>query len=145
MATFQAQLNGGTISLLAAEELPVLHRWAADEGWNPGRGDLTAIWHLQPQAFLGLRVEGDLVGAGTILDHGGGFGFMGLFILAPSHRGIGLGREFWHLRRNLLLERLGPGALIGMDGVLGMEPFYQRGGFDHAYRDVRMTGVPMKW
>src|SRR5262249_61814330 len=44
-------------------------------------------------------------------------------------------------RRAALLARLEPGASIGMDGVLEMEPFYARGGFAPAGVDVRHEGV----
>ena len=40
-------------------------------------------------------------------------------------------------RRDLLLDRLSPGASIGMDGVEAMVPFYRRGGFRLAHRDRR--------
>ena len=40
-------------------------------------------------------------------------------------------------RRDLLLDRLSPGASIGMDGVEAMVPFYQRGGFRLSQRDRR--------
>jgi hypothetical protein len=34
-----------------------------------------------------------------------------------------------------------PGAPIGMDGVFAMVPFYERGGFALAYRDLRFEGI----
>jgi len=37
----------------------------------------------------------------------------------------------------MLLSRLKPNSSIGMDGVLDMQPFYQKGGFNIAYRDER--------
>ncbi len=37
----------------------------------------------------------------------------------------------------MLLSRLRPGASIGMDGVVAMQPFYARGGFNVAFRDER--------
>jgi hypothetical protein len=39
-----------------------------------------------------------------------------------------------------MLERLRPGASVGMDGVFAMVPFYERGGFRLAYRDLRFEG-----
>jgi hypothetical protein len=36
---------------------------------------------------------------------------------------------------------LKPGAGICMDGVFEMVPFYERGGFESAFRDVRFEGV----
>src|SRR5215470_5930351 len=92
-------------------ELDVLVDWADAEG------------------FVAAEVDGRLVGGGSIVSYDGRFGFMGFFIVAPAHRGQGLGRRLWIHRRDALLARLDPGASIGMDGVLEMEPFYARGGF----------------
>jgi hypothetical protein len=47
----------------------------------------------------------------------------------------------WHYRLNRLRERLLPEAPIGMDGVLAMRPFYERGGFVFAHDDVRFQGI----
>ena len=52
-------------------------------------------------------------------------------------RNTGIGRKLWHFRRDMLLSRLKPNSSIGMDGVLDMQPFYQKGGFNIAYRDER--------
>ena len=122
-------------------ELDVLVDWAAAEGWNPGLSDAEIFWATDPEGFVAAEVDGELVGGGSIVSYDGRFGFMGFFIVAPAHRGQGLGRRLWIHRRDALLARLEPGASIGMDGVLEMEPFYARGGFAPAGVDVRHEGV----
>ena len=62
---------------------------------------------------------------------------MGLFIVHSDYRNDGIGRKLWLFRRDKLLSRLQPNASIGMDGVLAMQPFYSKGGFNIAYRDER--------
>jgi hypothetical protein len=99
------------------DELDVLVGWAADEGWNPGRTDADIFWGTDPNGFIAAELDGELIGGGSIVDHGGSYGFMGFFIIRPDKRGHGLGGELWFRRRDLLLERLGPGATIEMDGV----------------------------
>jgi hypothetical protein len=47
----------------------------------------------------------------------------------------------WHHRLDRLRQRLNPGAAIGMDGVFAMVPFYERGGFKLAWRDLRFEGL----
>jgi Acetyltransferase (GNAT) domain len=42
--------------------------------------------------------------------------------------------------KGALVERLAPGAAIGMDGVFAMQPFYGRGGFVLAERNIRFEG-----
>lgn len=122
-------------------EVGTLGHWAAAEGWNPGQHDLDVAWAVDPQAFVALRREGELVGGGSVMAHGPGFGFMGLFIMRADLRGAGLGAQLWHHRLQRLRARLAPQATIGMDGVFDMVPFYQRGGFEFAFRDLRFEGT----
>jgi GNAT superfamily N-acetyltransferase len=122
-------------------ELDVLDGWAAAEGWNPGLSDLRIAWQVDPQAFIALRDGSTLAGGGSIFSYEGRFGFMGLFIMRPDMRGKGLGAALWHWRREAMLKRLQPGAAIGMDGVFDLVPFYEKGGFKAAYRDLRFEGT----
>lgn len=122
-------------------EIATLEDWAAQEGWNPGLGDLDVARASDPEAFVAIRQGDVLVGGGSIISYDGKFGFMGLFILRPDMRGQGLGGRFWRWRRDRLKSRLSADAAIGMDGVYDMTPFYERGGFIAAYRHLRMQGV----
>jgi GNAT superfamily N-acetyltransferase len=117
--------------------LRILVDWARREGWNPGPHDAEAFFATDPEGFYGYWLDGELAGGGSLVSYGGAFGFMGFFIMKPEYRGQGWGRKLWLLRRDRLLERLRPGASIGMDGVVAMQPFYQRGGFEIAFRDER--------
>jgi len=132
--------DGCTFGQMTLDELPLLAGWATDEGWNPGVGDLDVAWALDPEAFIALRRDDELVGGGTVLSYDGAMGFMGLFIVRPDHRGKGLGTTLWEHRVELLAARLRPGATIGMDGVFDMVPFYEHGGFRLAHRDLRFQG-----
>lgn len=46
---------GCTFDQMTFDEIPMLAGWAADEGWNPGVGDLDVAWALDPDAFIALR------------------------------------------------------------------------------------------
>jgi GNAT superfamily N-acetyltransferase len=132
---------GYVISVMKEGEASALGGWAADEGWNPGLADLALARKIDPDAFIALHRGDALVGGGSVFSYDGAFGFMGLFIMRAEFRNQGLGGDLWHYRRDHLLERLLPGAAIGMDGVYEMVPFYERGGFVPAYRDVRYQGI----
>lgn len=126
-----------TFRRLAFPELDVLVSWAAQEGWNPGLDDTELFWNTDPEGFYGY-FEGDrMIGGGSIVSYGGLFGFMGFFIVHPDYRAHGIGRSLWLERRTTLLNRLQEGAAIGMDGVVAMQGFYQKGGFQIAFRDER--------
>jgi hypothetical protein len=138
MATISGDLS---ITPMHRKEADILAGWAADEGWNPGKADIGIAWDTDPEGFIALRKGPDLIGGGTIISYDGRFGFMGLFIVRRDQRGHGLGAQLWHYRLNRLQGRLAPGAAIGMDGVLAMKPFYERGGFVFAHDDVRYQGI----
>lgn len=120
-------------------EVQELLKWAEQEGWNPGVDDASLFWNTDNEGFYGLFLNNEMIGGGALVSFDGKFGSMGLFIIKPSFRGHGLGKDLWFKRRNTLLARLSEGAAIGMDGVLSMQPFYARGGFEIAFRDIRFV------
>ncbi|MCB0699991.1 MAG: GNAT family N-acetyltransferase [Chitinophagaceae bacterium] len=119
--------------------LKELMQWTEEEGWNPGPHDAEVFWATDPQGFMGIYKDEELIGGGSIVSYNGDFGFMGLFLVKPEYRSKGIGSSLWFKRRNTLLSRLKEGATIGMDGVVAMQPFYAKGGFTIAFRDERYS------
>ncbi len=117
--------------------MKTLVQWAEAEGWNPGLHDASLFWATDPDGFYGYYHHNKLIAGGSIVSYGGQFGFMGFFIVKAEYRGSGIGRKLWIQRRDALLGRLNSGAAIGMDGVLAMQSFYSKGGFEIAFRDER--------
>ena len=122
---------------LDREGVATLVEWAVKEGWNAGPHDAEVFFTTDPNGFYGYFLGHTMVAGGAIVSYSGTFGFMGLFIVTPEYRGKGIGRKLWYQRRDMLLSRLNPGAPIGMDGVVAMQPFYAEGGFHIAFRDER--------
>ncbi len=122
---------------LGFEGVRTLVDWAAGEGWNPGLQDAEKFWATDPEGFYGFYKGDEMIAGGSLVSYAGHFGFMGLFIVKPEYRASGTGSALWYRRRDLLLERLHPGAAIGMDGVVAMQDFYRKGGFADAFRDER--------
>ena len=125
------------VKKLAYQDLETLMSWASQEGWNPGKNDAKVFWDTDPDGFYGCFFEDKLIAGGAIISYNGAYGFMGLFIVHSDYRNDGIGRKLWHFRRDMLISRLQPNASIGMDGVLAMQLFYCKGGFNIAYRDER--------
>ncbi len=123
------------------EGLKTLLKWAEDEGWNPGPNDSGVYWTTDPDGYYGYFHKGVLIAGGSIVSYDGKFGFMGFFIVKPEYRSLGIGRKIWYQRRDTLISRLNEGATIGMDGVVDMQPFYQKGGFEIAFRDIRYEKI----
>ena len=130
-----------TFRKLIFSEFEILVDWAVKEGWNPGLHDAAVFWATDPDGFYGYFDQDTMIGGGSIVSYGGEMGFMGFFIVRPDYRAKGLGTELWFLRRNTLLGRLQPNAPIAMDGILAMQPFYQKGGFVVDYRDERYEKI----
>lgn len=128
---------------LDKDGLQTLIRWAVEEGWNSGPYDAEAFWAADPEGFYGYYAEGKLIAGGAIVSYNKEFGFMGLFIVKPEFRGNGIGRKLWFQRRDTLLQRLNKDTSIGMDGVVAMQPFYEKGGFKIAFKDERYEKMGM--
>ncbi|MCP5061958.1 MAG: GNAT family N-acetyltransferase [Ignavibacteriae bacterium] len=122
---------------LNMRSLKTLIGWAKKEGWNPGENDFDVFWKTDPDGFYGFFHENELIAGGAVVSYNYEFGFMGLFIVHTDFRGQGIGKKLWYLRRDLLLGRLKNDAAIGMDGVVKMQPFYEKGGFNIAFKDER--------
>lgn len=140
------RIQGLEFSQLDRADFDRLMDWAGHEGWNPGLYDREAFWAQDPEGFRGLHVGGELIAGGSVVNYDGTFGFMGFFIVRPEYRGLGVGRHLWFQRRDDLLARLDAGAAIGMDGVVAMQPFYIKGGFEKQFADIRHVrrGEPME-
>ena len=128
---------------LDRDGLDTLVSWAQNEGWNPGPHDADVFWATDPDGFYGYFHDDELIAGGSLVAYGKVFGFMGFFIVKPEFRSSGIGRKLWYQRRDTLLKRLNNGAPIGMDGVVDMQPFYQKGGFKIAFRDIRYEKIGM--
>ncbi|WP_420572147.1 GNAT family N-acetyltransferase [Kordia sp.] len=122
---------------LDLSDVKTLVTWAQEEGWNPGPNDAEVYFATDPDGFYGFYYKNELIAGGSIVSYHGAYGFMGFFIVKPVYRGQGIGEKLWYLRRDTLLSRLHKNAAIGMDGVVAMQPFYKKGGFEIAFKDVR--------
>ncbi|MGC1481352.1 MAG: GNAT family N-acetyltransferase, partial [Chthoniobacterales bacterium] len=130
---------------LTRREVNVTVDWAAAEGWNPGLHDAEAFWAADPEAFIGMDLDGDLIGCLSLACYDQTAdrkrGFMGFFIVKPEHRGQGLGTRLWRYGRELHRARLGPAAPISMDGVFDMQPWYAKDGATFTHRNLRVAGT----
>jgi hypothetical protein len=125
------------VRTLTPDEIIELVSWAGDEGWNPGAGDAKAFAAADPDGFIGCFVDGTFVAGISAVRYGTDFGFIGLYICRPEHRGKGHGRLVWDAGMAALA-----GRTIGLDGVPEQQANYASMGFVPAYETVRWSGRP---
>ncbi len=138
-------LNELQFQKLDLEGVKTLVNRAKAEGWNPGPYDAEVFYNTDPEGFYGYFHDGTMIAGGSIVSYNKEFGFMGFFIVKPEYRSLGIGRKLWYQRRDTLLSRLKEGVPIGMDGVIAMQPFYKKGGFEISFRDERYEKTGMKF
>ena len=124
-----------SIRTLSLDEVALLVDWAADEGWNPGLHDAALFQVADPDGFIGGFIGDELVAGISAVEYGDSFGFIGLYISHPDHRGKGFGKAVW----NAGMDRLN-GRVIGLDGVPEQQANYRSKGFVEAYGTTRYSG-----
>ncbi len=108
---------------------------AAKEGWNPGLSDQTCFYQADPEGFFIGELSGRPIGCVSAVSYGG-FGFLGLYIVAEPYRGQGYGLALWQRA----MDRLA-GKNIGLDGVVAQQENYKKSGFRLAHRNLRYQGI----
>ena len=124
------------IRAMSRAELDLAIGWAREEGWNPGLHDATPFHAADPEGFLVGVLDGRPISSISVVRYGQAFGFLGLYIVIPEHRGRGYGYRLWQAG----MARLS-GRLVGLDGVPAQQDNYRRTGFELAYRNVRYGGT----
>lgn len=125
-----------SIRTMGADELDLALSWAAQEGWNPGRGDRRPFLAADPDGFLMGYVGGEPATAISVVRYGARFGFLGFYICRPEFRGRGYGWRTWQAGMERLAERT-----VGLDGVVAQQDNYRRSGFEFAHRNIRFAGA----
>jgi GNAT superfamily N-acetyltransferase len=126
------------VSRATLEDWRPVEEWAAEEGWNPGRGDADCVHPTDPAGFFLGRVDGRPVSAVSVVRYSAQYAFLGFYLVRPEYRGRGLGRATWREAVPHAGERT-----IGLDAVPAQEAAYRRSGFTAAHRTVRFGGRPL--
>jgi ribosomal protein S18 acetylase RimI-like enzyme len=120
------------IRVMTGQEVVTAIEWAAAEGWNPGWHDAECFRAADPEGFLVGLLDDEPVATISVVKYGTQFGFLGLYIVKPAHRGRGYGLRLWNEGLAYLGRRT-----IGLDGVVAQQANYRKSGFELAYRNVR--------
>jgi ribosomal protein S18 acetylase RimI-like enzyme len=117
-------------------EVELSLEWAASEGWNPGKHDARCFRAADPNGFFIGTLQGEPVGCISAVAYDERFGFIGLYLVKPEFRGMGLGMRIWQHGVAYLGNRN-----VGLDGVVAQQANYRKSGFRLAYRNIRFQSV----
>jgi GNAT superfamily N-acetyltransferase len=106
--------------------------WAGAEGWNPGLDDAERFLAADPGAFMAVEREGEVDATVSCALYDASYAFIGFYIVRAGLRGRGIGTPLFQRA----LERAGE-RVVGLDGVLEQQGYYERRGFVLAHRNVR--------
>ncbi len=123
--------------MASVDDLHMMGRWAADEGWNPGDNDSLAFASADPHAFLIGRIDGRPATCLSVVRYGTDFGFLGFYIARIPFRGKGHGLATWRAG----MRRMA-GRNVGLDGVVQQQDSYRASGFTRAWTNMRYSGTP---
>ncbi len=126
-----------TIRPMRRDEIDLAVEWAAREGWNPGAADAACFSAADAEGFLIGFVDGAPASCISAVRYGGGFAFVGFYIVRPDLRGSGHGLRLWQAA----MARIA-GRTVGLDGVVAQQDNYRKSGFVLAHRNIRFGGAP---
>jgi GNAT superfamily N-acetyltransferase len=126
-----------TVSNASLDEWHQVVEWAAEEEWNPGRGDAASFHPTDPAGFFLGRLAARPVSAVSIVNYSEQYAFLGYYLVHPEHRRQGLGLATWRAAFPHAADRT-----VGLDAVPAQQATYQRSGFKPAYESIRYGGRP---
>lgn len=107
--------------------------WARQEGWTPGLHDWEVMTAIDSKGCFAGILDGKMVSSIMAVQYQKRYGFIGLYIVAPEHRGCGYGLAIWKHAMNYLTKEIGV-ECIGLDGVLANEALYKMWGFHPSHK-----------
>ena len=121
------------IRKLESEQVQTVTDWARCEGFAPGLGDIEIYRHTDRQglwmAWLGHEPVGCIAG----VRYNQNYGFIGLYLVVPHHRGHGYGQQLWRHA----LDHLADLSCIGLEAAPARISDYEGWGFKSSSSTTR--------
>ena len=114
-------------------DVPLITDWARQEDFAPGRGDVGIYRQTDRQGVWVGCLGGEPIGCIAGIRYNLAYGFIGLYLVQPEHRGHGYGRELWQHA----LRHLDGVACIGLEAAPERLKDYAGWGFEEASPTTR--------
>lgn len=131
-----SHLNQLTIEPMTKNEVSIAIDWAQREGWNLGIHDAECFYNADPHGFYAAKIADEVVGTVSVVKYSSDFVFMGLYIVKPEFRDMGIG-----LALQKFVDNKCRGLNLGIDGVESMQEKYEHDGFKFAHYNIRYRGT----
>jgi GNAT superfamily N-acetyltransferase len=125
---------------LDAAHAPVAAALSRAEGWNHTEADWARLVALEPAGCFAIEHVGALIATATVVTYGRMLAWIGMVLVDPSHRGLGLGRRL--MERALAFAEDRGIAWIKLDATEMGRPLYQALGFEDEQPIVRWERAP---
>ena len=117
--------GGMAIRLLSEADIPEGMRLKELAGWNQTEADWRVYLGLAPKSCLGAVHNGRIVGTATAIDYSGSCGWVGMMLVHPDFRRLGIGKRLMESA----IQCLGHCGRIKLDATPAGRPLYGKLGF----------------
>jgi len=124
-----------SIREMGAGDLALVTDWARREGFCPGPWDVAIMRHADRRGGWVGCLDGQPVGCVMGVRYDDSFGFIGLFLVRPEHRGHGYGVALWQRAMHHLRDV----ACIGLEAAPERLRDYGQWGFRPAHHTLRWS------
>ena len=125
--------------LLRSSDVGGAYELSRIAGWNQTEDDWFGYLALDAEGCMAALVDGELAGTVTSIRYGEAFGWVGMLLVHPRHRGHGLGKEL--LLRSIRYFRERGIRTIKLDATPMGKRIYLPLGFRDEFEVKRMEGI----
>ena len=119
---------------LKDRDIPLVTKWARDENFAPGQGDLGIYKHTDQQGIWTGLLNDQPIGCISGVKYNNSYGFIGLFIVVQQYRGKGFGLQLW----KKAISHLSDVTCIGLEAAPDRVVDYAKWGF-------RKSSLTTRW
>ena len=126
------------IRLLTNTDIPLAMRLKESAGWNQTEEDWRRLLELEPDGCFAALLDGEFVGTTTSTTYGSDLGWIGMVLVNPASRRLGVATALLKTVLDFLWKRV---ATIKLDATSEGRHVYERLGFEVESLIERWAGI----